>query len=93
MLVEFLLTFRPDSPAEDQTKGEHQVGNVTRRLGRVHGGHNGHGKGRSEPEEEDHVKPHDGTSHMDSVGVFRVSVVSNGVVPAEKVDGSDQNCT
>jgi hypothetical protein len=41
-------------PAEDETKTEHQVGDVPGRLGVVHTGDNGCGKGRSEPEELNH---------------------------------------
>lgn len=80
-------------PAEDQTEGEHQVGNVTSGLGAVHGGDDGDRKSRSEQEELLHVKPHEETSDVDRVGEHGVAVVADGVVPAEEEDSRDEDWT
>jgi len=78
-------------PAEDQTKGEHQIGNVTRCLGRVHRGDNSHGECRGEQEEHLHVQPHEERSDADGVGHLGVAVVPDGVVPAQEEYGSDEH--
>jgi hypothetical protein len=88
---EFVAHREINLPAENETKRKHQVGNVTGSLGRLHSGDNGDGEGRSEEEEHLHVEPHEEPSNVDSVGPFRVSVVANGIVPAQEEDGSDKN--
>lgn len=72
---------RINIPAEDEGKGEHQVGNVPCGLSHVHASNDSNREGGGEQEEDLHEEPHEESADVDSVGVLRIAEVANRVVP------------